>query len=187
MCYIILPVLSLLNPIQVNVSVPQLTTFPTMSDKSDILVLGATGFTGNLITRYLSVHPQRSQFSLALGARSPRKLNALVKKLNLSEPSVKLVLVDVTDEVDVERAVCSARVVINTVGPYWLWGTPVVRYVSTEFMKYFVNWFMPDIIFFFARSCVRNGVHYVDLTGETHWTKKIIREYVFSESLPPVH
>lgn len=110
-----------------------------MSDKSDILVLGATGFTGNLITRYLSVHPQRSQFSLALAARSPKKVKALVEKLNLSESSVKLVQVDVTNEADVERAVRSTRVVINTVGPYWLWGTPVVRYVSREFMKYFVT------------------------------------------------
>ena len=100
-----------------------------MSDKSDILVLGATGFTGNLITRYLSVHPQRSQFSLALAARSPKKVKALVEKLNLSESSVKLVQVDVTNEGDVEWAVRSTRVVINTVGPYWFWGTPVVRYV----------------------------------------------------------
>ena len=151
-----------------------------MSDKSDIFVLGATGFTGNLITRYLSAHPQRSQFSLALGARSPKKLKALVNKLNLSESSVKLVQVDVTDEGDVERAVRSTRVVINTVGPYWLWGTPVVRYVSREFMNYFVTY----PFFIINRSCVRNGVHYVDLTGETHWIKKIIQEYV---SFPQHH
>ncbi|KAF8808044.1 saccharopine dehydrogenase [Phlegmacium glaucopus] len=124
-----------------------------MSDKSDILILGATGFTGKLITGYLSTHPQRSQFSLALGARSPQKLKALVEKLNLSQSSVKLVQVDVTNEAEVERAVRSTRVVINTVGPYWLWGTPVVR------------------------SCARNGVHYVDLTGETTWTRKIIYEF----------
>ena len=106
-------------------------TFPptSMTDKSDILVLGATGFTGNLITRYLSAHPQRPQFSLALGARSPKKLKALVDNLNLLQSSVKLVQVDVNNEGDVERAVRSTRVVINTVGPYWFWGTPVVRYV----------------------------------------------------------
>ena len=96
---------------------------------SDILVLGATGFTGNLIASYLSTHPQRSQFSLALGARSPKKLKALVDNLNLLQSSVKLVQVDVNNEGDVERAVRSTRVVINTVGPYWFWGTPVVRYV----------------------------------------------------------
>ena len=102
-----------------------------MSSKSDIdiLVLGATGFTGRLITRYLSTHPQRSQFSLALGARSLKKLEALVEKLNLSDSSVKLVHIDVTNEADIESAVRSARVVINTVGPFWLWGTPVVRCV----------------------------------------------------------
>ena len=110
---------------------------PIMSDKFDVLVFGATGFTGKLITRYLSTHPQRSQFSLALGARSPKKLKALVEKLNLSESSVKLVQVDVTKEADVERAVRNTRVVINTVGPYWLRGTPVVRCVSKQFMKQF--------------------------------------------------
>ncbi|CAA7262294.1 unnamed protein product [Cyclocybe aegerita] len=123
-----------------------------MSDKTDLLVLGATGFTGTLITRYLQAHPQRSQFSLALGARSPKKLDALVRSLNLPA-SVKLVDVDVTNPDDIERAVRGTRVVINTVGPYWLWGTPVVR------------------------ACVRNSVHYVDLTGEAAWTKQIIREF----------
>lgn len=110
-------------------AVSELTLYHPMSDKSDILVLGATGFTGSLITGYLSTHPQRSQFSLALGARSPTKIKALVEKLKLSESSVKLVQVDITDEAGVERAVCSTRVVINTVGPYWRWGTPVVRCV----------------------------------------------------------
>ncbi|KAF8167524.1 Saccharopine dehydrogenase-domain-containing protein [Crassisporium funariophilum] len=123
-----------------------------MADKSDLLVLGATGFTGKLITRYLSAHPQRSQFKLAIGARSPKKLRELVEALDLPA-SVGLVQVDVTNDEEVERAVRGTRVVINTVGPYWLWGTPVVR------------------------ACVRNGVHYVDLTGETAWNKKIILEF----------
>lgn len=47
------------------------------------------------------------------------------------------------DEEDVERIVKTARVVINTVGPFHRYGTPVVR------------------------ACVRNTVHYVDVTGET--------------------
>ena len=139
MCDSLGPILSLysLNAVPLYPSSIQTQPFgpfsTSMSEKSDILLLGATGFTGNLITRYLSVHPQRSQFSLSLGARSPKKLKTLVDKLNLSESSVKLVQVDVTNEEDVERAVRGTRVVINTVGPYWLWGTPVVRYVSREF------------------------------------------------------
>jgi len=97
-----------------------------MADKTDILVLGATGFTGVLITRYLAAHPQRSHFTLAIGARSTQKLGKLVEELNLPS-SVKLVHVDVTRAHEVETAVRGSRVVINTVGPYWLWGTPVVR------------------------------------------------------------
>ena len=120
-----------------------------MSDKSDILVLGATGFTGKLITRYLSAHPQRPQFSLALGARSPKKLKTLVNDLNLLESSVKLVQVDVNNEGDVERAVRSTRVVINTVGPYWFWGTPVVRYVFERVYERFCNLFIQLVPFFF--------------------------------------
>ncbi|KIM40396.1 hypothetical protein M413DRAFT_446577 [Hebeloma cylindrosporum] len=123
-----------------------------MSEKADILVLGATGYTGRLITRYLVAHPQWPQFTLAIGARSTQKLGKLVEDLNLPS-SVKLVHVDVTRPLEVEAAVRVARVVINTVGPYWLWGTPVVR------------------------SCVRHGVHYVDLTGETAWAKQIITEF----------
>lgn len=55
---------------------------------------------------------------------------------------------------DVDAVVKRARVVINTVGPYWRWGTSVVR------------------------ACVQQGKHYVDLTGEVHWVKDIISEYV---------
>ncbi|PPQ99762.1 hypothetical protein CVT24_009665 [Panaeolus cyanescens] len=125
-----------------------------MSEKVDILVLGATGFTGRLITRYLANHPQKAHFTLALGARTASKLKAVVEEYGLQD-SVKLISVDVTNPQDVENAVKQTKVVINTVGPYWSWGTPVVR------------------------ACVRNSVHYVDLTGETAWVKQIIREFDF--------
>lgn len=97
--------------------------------QSDILILGATGFTGRLITRYLAGHPQRSQFSISIGARSTQKLTTLVKELGLGS-DVRLVQVDVTKYEEVERAVKNVKVVINTVGPYWRWGTPVVRCVG---------------------------------------------------------
>lgn len=103
----------------------------TMStDQTDIVVLGATGFTGKLITRYLSLHPQHTQglFSFSIAARSQSRLHELVQDLSLP-PTVNTIRVDVTNEAEVESVVKSARVVINTVGPYWRWGTPVVRYV----------------------------------------------------------
>jgi len=65
---------------------------------------------------------------------------------------VGLVILDVTNEKDVQRVVKTARVVINTVGPFHRYGTPVVQ------------------------ACVHNAVHYVDTTGETPWIWEIIHK-----------
>ncbi|KAJ7248191.1 hypothetical protein B0H12DRAFT_1229408, partial [Mycena haematopus] len=94
-----------------------------MSSKPSVLVLGATGFTGKLITEYLAGHKDNAAFTLALGARSKSRLDALAASLDLGT--------------------ATATVVVNTVGPFYLWGTPVVQ------------------------ACVKHGVHYVDLTGDT--------------------
>jgi short subunit dehydrogenase-like uncharacterized protein len=142
----------------------------------DILVLGATGswssavfclfrllmlaisscegYTGRLITRYLATHPQRPAFTFALAARSDSKLKALVHEYSKSLADVPIFLVDVANHDELDTVVQRARVVINTVGPYSRWGTPVVQ------------------------ACVRHGRHYVDLTGEVHWVKDIIFERV---------
>lgn len=79
------------------------------------------------MTKHLNEHRDRSSFTFALAARSKSKLEALVKEFDLSA-QVPLVYLDVTNEAQVEEVVKSARVVINTVGPYWKWGTPVVRW-----------------------------------------------------------
>ncbi|KAL0065576.1 hypothetical protein AAF712_007487 [Marasmius tenuissimus] len=124
-----------------------------MSKTSDILVLGATGLTGRQATRFLAAHPDRTskKFTLAIAARSKQKLDALVSDLSLAEDIGTLTL-DVTNEDAVNEVVKQTRIVVNTVGPYYRWGTPVVR------------------------ACARHGIHYVDLTGESLWVAQIIRE-----------
>lgn len=80
-----------------------------------------------MITRYLYAHPDRGQkFTFAVGARSKSKLNELVSELSL-DSSVETIVVDVMKPDQIEAAVKKVKVVINTVGPYWTWGTPVVR------------------------------------------------------------
>ncbi|TBU27867.1 Saccharopine dehydrogenase-domain-containing protein [Dichomitus squalens] len=117
----------------------------------DILVLGATGFTGRLITRYLASHPQRNSFTFAIGVRSKTKGVELLKSLGIeNDGTVRVVEVDVTRYESVEAAVRDTKVVINTVGPFWLWGTSVVR------------------------ACALLGRRYVDLTGEPQFVRKII-------------
>ena len=74
-------------------------------------------------------HPDRgTKFTFAIGARSKAKLSSLVSELSL-DGSVQVVEVDVTKPEQVEAAVKKAKVVINTVGPYIRWGTPVVASV----------------------------------------------------------
>jgi short subunit dehydrogenase-like uncharacterized protein len=94
----------------------------------DVLVLGATGYTGKLIVDYLYKHPQRSSpgFSLALGARSKPKLDELSKSLGLGQ-DVQLWVVNIQDEGSLEQAIRQSKVVINAAGPYWTIGTPVVK------------------------------------------------------------
>lgn len=94
---------------------------------TDIEPFSLLGFTGELIVRYLLQHPERSKFTLGIAARSKSKLDALKRKLNVSESDVQTFYVDVTNSRDVEEAVRASAVVINAVGPYWRWGTPVVR------------------------------------------------------------
>jgi short subunit dehydrogenase-like uncharacterized protein len=92
----------------------------------DFLIL--TGFTGRLVTRYLVAHPERKSFTFGIAARSKSKLDALVAELGVDD-SVPCVYVDVTDDAQVEVAVMRTKVVLNLVGPYSRWGTPVVRWV----------------------------------------------------------
>ncbi|KAI0752784.1 Saccharopine dehydrogenase-domain-containing protein [Daedaleopsis nitida] len=123
----------------------------------DILLLGATGFTGRLVTRYLYNHPERSSFTFAIGVRSAAKGEALRTSLGLDE-SVKVVQVDVSQYDTVARAVEDAKVVINVVGPYWSFGENVVR------------------------ACAVHGKRYVDLAGELHFVRDIIARYDYLAS-----
>lgn len=96
----------------------------------DILVLGATGYTGKLIVEYLHQHPQRLNpgFTLALAARSTAKLNNFAQTLELGS-DVELWTLDVSNKAELEIAIRKAKVVINTVGPFWTQAFPTVESV----------------------------------------------------------
>lgn len=97
---------------------------------SDILVLGATGFTGRLVAKYLARHPQRSQFSLAFGGRSRQKLIALISDLSLPD-AIPLFVVDIANVEELRLVVRNFKVVINAIGPYWALGMPIVEFVQS--------------------------------------------------------
>jgi len=98
---------------------------------------------------YLAGHARAGELRVALGGRTLSKVQALANKY----PNIQAVYVDVGDEESIVAAVEKTRVVINLAGPYWTHGSNVVR------------------------ACAANGVHYVDLTGESPWVARIIQDY----------
>ncbi|CAE6483093.1 hypothetical protein ACGC1H_005288 [Rhizoctonia solani] len=120
-----------------------------MSSEFDILVIGATGYTGQLVIEYLANHTRAPSLRIALGGRTLQKVQELAQKYQ----NVTSLHVDVNNEPSVAAAVAKTRVVINIAGPYYTRGSVVVR------------------------ACAQNGVHYVDLTGEAPWVAQIIDQY----------
>jgi short subunit dehydrogenase-like uncharacterized protein len=105
---------------------------------TDIVLFGATGFTGSLTAEYLVNHAPEGT-TIALAGRNRAKLEALTQKLKTDLP---LLHADADDPASLQAVAESARVVISTVGPYMLYGEPLVA------------------------ACAAAGTDYIDLTGE---------------------
>lgn len=107
----------------------------------DVILFGATGFTGGLTAEYLARHmPATGRWALA--GRDPAKLAAVRDRLGPAQASLPLLTADVTDPASVREIAGSAKVVVTTVGPYLTYGEPLVA------------------------ACAEAGTDYVDLTGE---------------------
>ncbi|MGZ6707609.1 MAG: saccharopine dehydrogenase family protein [Solirubrobacteraceae bacterium] len=116
------------------------------SDRSyDIVLFGATGFTGALTAEYLSAHAG-ADTRWALAGRNRAKLDALAARLG-GAPDI--LQADVGDAASLQRVAESARVVITTVGPYIRYGEPLVA------------------------ACAEAGTDYVDLTGEPEFVDRM--------------
>jgi short subunit dehydrogenase-like uncharacterized protein len=127
-----------------------------MTTTADILLLGATGYAGRFVAKYLVNHPDHvsspPRFTVAFAGRSTDRLNKLLTELDLQGKNVNLVQVDTDDYAQVEAGVRNARVVINAVGPF-------LRYSKHV-----------------PKACAAHGIHYVDLAGEAPFMKYIIDE-----------
>ncbi|MFL6061844.1 MAG: saccharopine dehydrogenase family protein [Marmoricola sp.] len=110
----------------------------------DIVVFGATGFTGELTAAYLAEHaPEGCRWALA--GRSTAKLEAVRTRLTAINPAcadLPLLHADVADPASIAAVAEATKVVITTVGPYLQFGEPLVK------------------------ACAEAGTDYVDLTGE---------------------
>ncbi len=125
----------------------------TASEKSfDIVVFGASGYTGRLVAEYLQAEYGDTDLRWAMAGRSLEKLAAVRSEMGVSD-SVALLEVDVDDPESVIAMVDACKVVITTVGPYQLYGNELVK------------------------QCAELGTDYVDLTGEPSWMHETIAQY----------
>ncbi|PLW82318.1 saccharopine dehydrogenase [Kineobactrum sediminis] len=119
----------------------------------DIIIWGATGFTGQLVAEYLVTnYGVGGDLRWALGGRNQSKLEHLRRHLlpDTDPEQLSLVLADSSDEASLVAMAQRTRVVCTTVGPYARYGTPLVA------------------------ACANNGTHYCDLTGEVQWMARVI-------------
>lgn len=125
-----------------------------MSRSFQVLLWGATGFTGKLVAEYLCrTYPN---LRWAIGGRNQQKLEQVRRQLTAIDPKMKDLPVVYADSFDLDSllAMCKqADVICSTVGPYSRLGTPLVR------------------------ACVQTNTDYCDLTGEAPWIRSIIDEF----------
>ncbi|NNC98837.1 MAG: saccharopine dehydrogenase [Gammaproteobacteria bacterium] len=122
----------------------------TNSTKFDIVVYGATGFTGRLVAEYLNKqYGNGDGLTWAMAGRSSDKLAAVRDEIG-APADTPLVVADSNDELALRNMVESTKVVITTVGPFQLYGSELVG------------------------LCAAAGTDYVDLCGESVWMRQMI-------------
>lgn len=111
----------------------------------DIILYGATGFTGRQTVKYFQQHAPPG-LKWAIAGRNRPRLEALDAK-------VEILIAEASDQPAIDSLVARTRVLLTTAGPFALYGTG------------------------FVDACVRLQTHYADITGETHWVRKLIDRY----------
>jgi short subunit dehydrogenase-like uncharacterized protein len=128
-----------------------LTTEQHTGREFDVIIQGATGFTGTLCAEYLlRQYGANGDLRWALAGRSEQKLREVRSALGPEAGGLELIVADSFDNQALLALAQRTRVVLTTVGPYALYGSDLVA------------------------ACVAAGTHYCDLAGEVQWIRKMI-------------
>lgn len=114
----------------------------------DVVLYGASGFTGKQTVAYFAKHAPNVRWALA--GRNREKLAAVKAEVGTA---ADILVADSQDQAALDAIAARARVVLTTAGPFALYGTKLVD------------------------ACVRHQTHYVDITGETVWARELIDRY----------
>ena len=117
----------------------------------DVVLYGATGFVGRQTVAYFAEHG--AKVSWALAGRSAGRLESVRKRAGAGAAGAGILVADAADANALDALAAQARVVLSTAGPFALYGSELVA------------------------ACVRQGTHYVDITGETPWIRGLIDQH----------
>jgi short subunit dehydrogenase-like uncharacterized protein len=119
----------------------------------DVVLYGASGFTGKQTVQYFAKHVNLDQVRWAIAGRNRQKLEAVKAQIGSAAANVDVLEADSQDQEAVDAMVSRTRVMLSTAGPFTLYGDAIVN------------------------ACIRLKTHYVDITGETPWVKNLIVRY----------
>jgi len=123
-----------------------------MSRKYDVIIWGATGFTGRLVAEYINgKYGVDGTLKWAMAGRNAQKLESVSAEMGIS--GVDFVVADSHDRASLDAMCAQTSVICTTVGPYAKYGSELVE------------------------SCIANGCDYCDLTGEVQWMRKMIDDH----------
>lgn len=125
-----------------------------MSGKAfDVIVYGASGFTGRLVAEHLlRTYGVDGDVRWAMAGRDIDKLKAVAAEIG-APGSLPIIAASTSNTAELDQLARQTRVIIATVGPYQLYGEPLLA------------------------ACVRAGTDYVDLCGEPNWMAEMIAKY----------
>ena len=117
----------------------------------DIIIWGASSFTGKLVTEYIFNKYGSSKIKWAIAGRNLDKLEKV--RSQVADKDIPIFIADSFDEDSLSKFVKKTKVVCSTVGPYSLYGTKLVK------------------------VCLENNTNYCDITGEAHWIRTLIDNF----------
>tara|TARA_B110000196_G_scaffold298018_1_gene289565 strand:- start:2193 stop:3410 length:1218 start_codon:yes stop_codon:yes gene_type:complete len=122
------------------------------SREFDIIIWGASGFTGRLVAGYIfSKYGTNGDLKWAMAGRNLAKLELVRSKV--ADKTVPIVVADSNDDEGLKEMVKRAKVICTTVGPYAKYGSKLVS------------------------VCIENQTHYCDLAGEVQWIRRMIDKH----------
>jgi len=115
--------------------------------KLDLVIWGATGFTGQLVCEYIANSYNSKDLNWTIAGRNEEKLLKLKNRLNIKN---SILIGNSNDKSSLEKICGKTKVICSTVGPYALYGTNLIH------------------------ACIKMKTNYCDISGETQWIRKII-------------